>query len=216
MCGIAGMIWSEPERLADAEPLEAALTAIWRRGPDGQGVLIRPGITAGMRRLAIIDLEGGQQPIFNETGDVGVLFNGEIYSTRPVSSLTTRSRVTVLSGTSSSQPSRKAAPSARISDAKYPSAPEIAGRYLPLVKLGREKPPSGRTAAPKGGLPSIPSSVTRIEPFGLAAGFFSRTVPETRGVGRKDSLTSMSEPFTSIDCCPSNGEFPPVPIQRSW
>jgi asparagine synthase (glutamine-hydrolysing) len=82
MCGIAGMIWTDPQRVGDAEPLEEALAAIWRRGPDGQGTLIRPGITAGMRRLAIIDLEGGQQPIFNETGDVGVLFNGEIYNFR--------------------------------------------------------------------------------------------------------------------------------------
>jgi len=82
MCGIAGMIWHDPERVGDAEPLEEALAAIWRRGPDGQGVLLRPGITAGMRRLAIIDLAGGQQPIFNETGEVGVLFNGEIYNFR--------------------------------------------------------------------------------------------------------------------------------------
>jgi asparagine synthase (glutamine-hydrolysing) len=82
MCGIAGMIWNDPQRVGDAEPLEEALAAIWRRGPDGQGTLRAPGITAGMRRLAIIDLEGGQQPIFNETGDVGVLFNGEIYNFR--------------------------------------------------------------------------------------------------------------------------------------
>ena len=58
------------------------LTAIHHRGPDGEGRLDRPGLVLGMRRLAIIDLAGGGQPIFNEDGSVAVVFNGEIYNFR--------------------------------------------------------------------------------------------------------------------------------------
>ena len=58
------------------------LESIVHRGPDGEGKLARPDLTLGMRRLAIIDLAGGDQPIFNEDGSVGVVFNGEIYNFR--------------------------------------------------------------------------------------------------------------------------------------
>jgi asparagine synthase (glutamine-hydrolysing) len=80
MCGIVGIVWADPNRLGGAESLRDGLDAIVHRGPDGEGLLVQPGICAGMRRLSIIDIEGGQQPIFNETGTVGVLFNGEIYN----------------------------------------------------------------------------------------------------------------------------------------
>ncbi len=50
--------------------------------PDGEGRLQRPGLVLGMRRLAVIDLAGGDQPIFNEDGSVAVVFNGEIYNFR--------------------------------------------------------------------------------------------------------------------------------------
>ena len=58
------------------------LETIVHRGPDGEGRLDRPGVALGMRRLAIIDLAGGDQPIYNEDGSVGVVFNGEIYNFR--------------------------------------------------------------------------------------------------------------------------------------
>lgn len=54
--------------------------AIYHRGPDAQGRFEQPGLAMGMRRLAIIDLAGGDQPIFNEDGSVAVVFNGEIYN----------------------------------------------------------------------------------------------------------------------------------------
>ena len=61
-------------------------TAMRHRGPDGEGFLINdpraPGLALAMRRLSIIDLAGGQQPIWNETLDVGVVFNGELYNYR--------------------------------------------------------------------------------------------------------------------------------------
>jgi asparagine synthase (glutamine-hydrolysing) len=56
--------------------------AIVHRGPDSEGLFLRPGIAMGMRRLSIIDVHGGTQPIFNEDGSVAVVFNGEIYNHR--------------------------------------------------------------------------------------------------------------------------------------
>ena len=58
------------------------MEALWHRGPDEDGLLVAPSAALGMRRLSIIDLPGGHQPVFNETGDVGVVFNGEIYNFR--------------------------------------------------------------------------------------------------------------------------------------
>jgi asparagine synthase (glutamine-hydrolysing) len=69
--------------------------AMLHRGPDGQGFLIgdarAPGLALGMRRLSIIDLAGGQQPIWNETRDVAVIYNGELYNYREL-----RERLTLL------------------------------------------------------------------------------------------------------------------------
>src|SRR6202007_259563 len=52
------------------------------RGPDDEGLLAAPSVALGMRRLSIIDLPGGRQPVFNEAGNVAVVFNGEIYNFR--------------------------------------------------------------------------------------------------------------------------------------
>lgn len=82
MCGIAGIVFRDGACVELDGRLGQALDAIQHRGPDGVGTLLRPGISAGMRRLAIVDLAGGDQPIFNEDGTVGVLFNGEIYNHR--------------------------------------------------------------------------------------------------------------------------------------
>jgi asparagine synthase (glutamine-hydrolysing) len=77
MCGIAGgwLPGGIPSQI-----IENALTAIRHRGPDDSGVLEAGNAVLGMRRLSIIDLAGGHQPIYNEDRSVGVLFNGEIYN----------------------------------------------------------------------------------------------------------------------------------------
>ncbi len=54
--------------------------ALQHRGPDEEGILVAPWTVLGMRRLSIIDLPGGKQPVYNETRDVAVVFNGEIYN----------------------------------------------------------------------------------------------------------------------------------------
>jgi asparagine synthase (glutamine-hydrolysing) len=85
MCGIAGFIdlWDSGERRAveeRAETLDRMCRVITHRGPDDQGTLIKPGVALGMRRLAIIDLVSGHQPISGEDGSVTIVFNGEIYN----------------------------------------------------------------------------------------------------------------------------------------
>jgi asparagine synthase (glutamine-hydrolysing) len=64
------------------ERLARMTSTLEHRGPDDDGLLVRDGIGLGFRRLSIIDVGGGHQPIFNETGDVAVVCNGEIYNFR--------------------------------------------------------------------------------------------------------------------------------------
>jgi asparagine synthase (glutamine-hydrolysing) len=84
MCGIAGFI-SESNRLGDersARVLDRMCRRIAHRGPDHQGTLVQLGVALGMRRLSIIDLAGGHQPISGCDTRVTVVFNGEIYNYR--------------------------------------------------------------------------------------------------------------------------------------
>ena len=82
MCGIAGFINTERSR-DDAEQLIDRMCQIIRhRGPDDQGTWVGEGVALGMRRLSIIDLAGGHQPIFNEDQSILIVFNGEIYNYR--------------------------------------------------------------------------------------------------------------------------------------
>ena len=80
MCGIAGRFNYDPSRPVDPEVLAAMTTAIAHRGPDAAGYYRAPGIGLGHRRLSIIDLSTGDQPLANEDGRVQVIFNGEIYN----------------------------------------------------------------------------------------------------------------------------------------
>src|ERR1700723_1440269 len=81
MCGICGAIGFESNEAAELA-VRRMLTAIVHRGPDGEGFLNAASVVAGSRRLSIIDLPGGGQPIWNETGTLAVFFNGEIYNFR--------------------------------------------------------------------------------------------------------------------------------------
>lgn len=74
MCGIAGINWSDKPRL------QKMLDSIEHRGPDGQGMEVNKDCSIGMRRLAIIDPNGGWQPIYNEDKTLALVFNGEIYN----------------------------------------------------------------------------------------------------------------------------------------
>ena len=79
MCGICGY-WSGTGEPLPKGALKAMNTTLVRRGPDGEGYFENDGVGFAMRRLAIIDLEGGWQPLYNEDRSVVVVMNGEIYN----------------------------------------------------------------------------------------------------------------------------------------
>ena len=80
MCGIAGYVGRQWDADRSRAALGAMCDAIRHRGPDDQGMYVAPGVALGMRRLSIIDVAGGAQPIANEDHTVRVVFNGEIYN----------------------------------------------------------------------------------------------------------------------------------------
>jgi asparagine synthase (glutamine-hydrolysing) len=91
MCGITGAIWTDPAKGISREELDRMTDALAHRGPDDRGELHGeihfqppyeplPGIALGFRRLSIIDLASGHQPMCNESKDVWIVFNGEIYN----------------------------------------------------------------------------------------------------------------------------------------
>ena len=79
MCGIAGFVQLD-HAPADEMTLRSMLAKLIRRGPDGGGMHLDGSVALGHRRLSIIDLEGGAQPLSNEDGSVWVTFNGEIFN----------------------------------------------------------------------------------------------------------------------------------------
>src|SRR5262245_44535121 len=82
MCGIAGQVTLRPSRSPSQDQVLAMLRAMIHRGPDDEGVFADPTRRAviGIRRLSIIDLVSGRQPIFNEDHSVACVLNGEIYN----------------------------------------------------------------------------------------------------------------------------------------
>lgn len=80
MCGIVGFVNAGNARGAAREILEKMNRCIVHRGPDEDGFFLKENVALAMRRLAIIDLKGGQQPIFNEDRTKAIVFNGEIYN----------------------------------------------------------------------------------------------------------------------------------------
>jgi len=93
MCGIAGAVWNDPLVALEPEVLRRMTDALRHRGPDDQGSYIsdfrlrsaygaQPGVALGHRRLSIIDVAGGHQPLSNEDGTIWITFNGEIYNHR--------------------------------------------------------------------------------------------------------------------------------------
>jgi asparagine synthase (glutamine-hydrolysing) len=84
LCGIVGIVDLKSKRPIDRDLLVRMNTSIAHRGPDGDGVHIEPGVGFGHRRLSIIDLSGGAQPIYNEDGTVVLVYNGEIYNYKPL------------------------------------------------------------------------------------------------------------------------------------
>src|SRR3954453_22869871 len=82
MCGITGWFDTRGRRSPDQALVRAMNDTIQHRGPDGEGFHFEPGLALGHRRLAIIDLQTGGQPMFTEEGRIAIVFNGEIYNYR--------------------------------------------------------------------------------------------------------------------------------------
>src|SRR5919106_86747 len=80
MCGIAGYIGRNRSAYADRAVMGAMMRAISHRGPDGDGTYFDGPVGLGHKRLAIIDLEAGAQPMTNEDESLWIIFNGEIYN----------------------------------------------------------------------------------------------------------------------------------------
>lgn len=79
MCGIVGTV-APGARPVDDAVLRAMNDALWHRGPDDEGYFVRDRVGLGMRRLSIIDVVGGRQPVHNEDKSIWAVFNGEIYN----------------------------------------------------------------------------------------------------------------------------------------
>ena len=79
MCGIAGIV-AYDGGVVDAEALRRMTEAIRHRGPDDEGYHLGPGVGLGARRLAIVDVEGGNQPLYNEDRSIALVCNGELYN----------------------------------------------------------------------------------------------------------------------------------------
>jgi asparagine synthase (glutamine-hydrolysing) len=87
MCGIAG--WAnidadKPPMFGDEVVLQTMCDTMWHRGPDSEGLWLDTGVALGMRRLAIIDLSTGEQPVWNENKSIVAVMNGELYNFQEV------------------------------------------------------------------------------------------------------------------------------------
>src|SRR5262249_9844799 len=80
MCGIAGIVKFDPRERAEEHRLVRMRNTLAHRRPDGPGAMVRGPVGLAHRRLAIVDVEGGRQPMSNEDGTVWIVFNGEIYN----------------------------------------------------------------------------------------------------------------------------------------
>ncbi len=80
MCGITGIYYRDKDRPAEEGVVRAMCDAIVHRGPDDQGQFVDANVGIGMRRLSIIDLAGGHQPMFNDDQSIAIVFNGEIFN----------------------------------------------------------------------------------------------------------------------------------------
>ncbi len=80
MCGISGFLHFDRERVADIASIKKMTAVLSHRGPDGDGFYLNKNIALGHKRLAIIDLKTGNQPMFSDDNSLSLVFNGEIYN----------------------------------------------------------------------------------------------------------------------------------------
>jgi asparagine synthase (glutamine-hydrolysing) len=96
MCGITGIVGLGGAPLPANSVLQAMCGTLRHRGPDDLSLHSKDGVALGNTRLAIIDVEGGRQPLFNESGSVRTVLNGEIYNFRELRHMRYRGHRTCL------------------------------------------------------------------------------------------------------------------------
>src|SRR5437764_5835515 len=80
MCGICGIVYPVAAQWVERDTLAQINAQIVHRGPDDDGFFVEENVGLAMRRLSIIDVRTGQQPISNEDGSIWIVYNGEIYN----------------------------------------------------------------------------------------------------------------------------------------
>src|SRR5277367_3685659 len=80
MCGICGICFTDRDKHVNRDSLAAMNRRILHRGPDDEGYFVEQNVGLAMRRLSIIDVQTGHQPLANEDQDVWIVYNGEIYN----------------------------------------------------------------------------------------------------------------------------------------
>ena len=80
MCGITGLVHFNKERKVIPDVLKSMSDSIYHRGPDDEGLYVHQNVGLGFRRLSIIDLSTGHQPMSNQNDSIYIVFNGEIYN----------------------------------------------------------------------------------------------------------------------------------------
>src|SRR5690348_4293818 len=80
MCGICGILTADPRRVLERSLLERMRDSIAHRGPDGIGLYIAPGVGLGHRRLSIVDVAHGQQPMHSDDERFVIVYNGEVFN----------------------------------------------------------------------------------------------------------------------------------------
>jgi asparagine synthase (glutamine-hydrolysing) len=84
MCGIFGIYYSDPKKQISTETIRSAIDQMKHRGPDDSGIFQNKNVGLGHRRLSIIDLSSGHQPMFNEDNSIALVYNGEIYNFKEI------------------------------------------------------------------------------------------------------------------------------------
>lgn len=84
MCGFVGYVNDTPDKSVNEKIIKNMADRIRHRGPDQDDYYVDSSVSLGFRRLSIIDLDGGSQPILNEDGTKVLVFNGEIYNYQPI------------------------------------------------------------------------------------------------------------------------------------
>ena len=79
MCGICGVVGIDSKDAAEGI-VRRMMASMVHRGPDEEGILLASPVAVGMRRLSIVDLPGGSQPVWNEAETLAIVYNGEIYN----------------------------------------------------------------------------------------------------------------------------------------